>query len=356
MKRRAFILAWLSAAAAGAQTKTVGSSSSNLAVVLPGLDLNFPRDHGAHPAFRTEWWYVTGALETPRQPIGFQLTFFRARTASARTLISPIAPTQILFAHAAITLPGDALLHAERAGRPRLGAGYSEADCAVNIGAWHIQRGPNDVFALKAQDGRFAFDFSLTPTQPKWLQGDNGYSRKGSLPAQASYYMSWPQLRVGGTLTLDGKSSPAKGSAWLDHEWSSEVLGGTDVGWDWLGINLDNGGALMAFRIRNAAGETVYAHAALRDAAGRTQQWNGAQVQFQVLRRWRSARGTEYPVELEVKFGGHAVRTKPILDDQELSTMRPTSVQYWEGLVVSEGSLAGRGYLELTGYAQKLSL
>ena len=323
---------------------------------LPPKALVFPRDHGSHPDFKTEWWYVTGALDLPRKDIGFQLTFFRVRTAFAEALASPIAASQILFAHAAVTLPGDKLLHAERAARANLGAAFSPTDCDVHIGAWQMQRSVSDVFTLKTQDAQFAFDLTLKPTQPKMLQGDAGFSQKGARAEQASYYVTWPQLQVGGSIVLDGKSQAARGKAWFDHEWSSEVLGEADVGWDWLGINLADGSALMAFRIRDVRGATVFAHATLRDAAGRTQIWNGNDVQFNPLRKWRSARGTEYPVEIELRFGSNIVRTKPVIDDQELSTRRPAPVTYWEGLVRVEGTLTGRGYLELTGYAGKIAL
>ena len=351
MKRRAFMLSCLLSAIADCKTAT-----PQYAKVLRGLALQFPRDHGAHPEFRTEWWYVTGALDLPRKDIGFQLTFFRVRTGFSEALASPISASQILFAHAAVTLPGDKLLHADRAARANLGGGFSAADCDLQIGAWHMRRSASDVFTLKAQDAQFAFDLTLAPTQPKMLQGDAGFSQKGARAEQASYYLSWPQLQVDGSVVLDGKSQRAKGLAWFDHEWSSEVLGAADVGWDWLGINLADGGALMAFRIRDAAGSTVFTHAALRDAAGRTQIWSGNAVQFKPLRTWRSARGSEYPVEIELHFGPHIVHTKPVIDDQELSTRRPAPVTYWEGLVRVEGTLAGRGYLELTGYAGKITL
>ena len=350
MKRRAFMLSCLLSAMANANA----TATPQYAKVLRGLALQFPRDHGAHPDFRTEWWYVTGALDLPRRDIGFQLTFFRVRTGFAEALSSPIAASQILFAHAAVTWPGDKLLHAERAARANLGAGFSTADCDVHIGAWQMRRNASDVFTLKAQDAQFAFDFSLTPTQPKMLQGDAGFSQKSARAERASYYLSWPQLQVDGKIVLDGKSQPARGKAWFDHEWSSEVLGEADVGWDWLGINLADGGALMAFRIRDVAGTTVFAHASVRDASGLTQTWSAADVQFKALRKWRSARGTEYPVETELRFGPHLIRTKPMIDDQELSTRRPAPVTYWEGLVQVEGTLIGRGYLELTGYAGKI--
>ncbi len=353
VKRRAFMLSCLISAIAQAKPQSPYSQ------VLRGLVLQFPRDHGAHPEFHTEWWYVTGVLDpaqSARQNTGFQLTFFRSRTGFSEELASPIAASQILFAHAAVSLPGDKLLHAERASRANLGAGFAENDCDIYIGAWRMRRSETDVFRLQAQDTQFAFDLSLTPTQPKMLQGDGGYSAKGTRAGQASYYVSWPQLQVAGEIILDGKSQRTAGKAWLDHEWSSEVLGEADVGWDWLGINLADGGALMAFRIRNAAGATVFAHAALRNSAGHTWQWAGDEMTFTALRRWRSARGAEYPVELEVRFGPHTVRTKPAIDDQELSTRRPAPVMYWEGLVQLEGTLTGRGYLELTGYSGKVVL
>jgi predicted secreted hydrolase len=348
MKRRAFMLSCLLSA--------IADATPLYAKVLRGLALQFPRDHGAHPDFRTEWWYVTGALDAPRKDIGFQLTFFRVRTGFSEALPSSIAASQILFAHAAVTLPGERLLHADRAARANLGAGFSTTDCDVHIGPWQMQRSATDVFSIKAQDAQFAFDLTLSPTQPKMLQGDAGFSQKGVRAEQASYYVTWPQLRVGGSIVLDGKSQATQGVAWFDHEWSSEVLGEADVGWDWLGINLADGGALMAFRIRDAAGATVFAHATLRDAVGRTQIWSGNDVQFKALRKWRSARGTEYPVETELRFGPHMIRTKPSIDDQELSTRRPAPVTYWEGLVQVEGTLVGRGYLELTGYAGKIVL
>ena len=333
------------------------AASINYAVVQPGLPLIFPRDHGAHPDYRTEWWYVTGAVDTPTGLTGFQLTFFRARSGAAEQLKSSIAASQILFAHAAVTLPGNKLLHAERASRANLGAGFSTTDCDVHIGAWHMRHEASGAFSLQMQDPQFAMDLSLVPTKPLMLQGEEGYSQKGPQQEMASYYVSWPQLQVKGTLTHSGKRQEVQGKAWFDHEWSSQVLGQEGVGWDWIGINLADGGALMAFRVRNAQGGTVYAHAALRDAAGRVQQFGTTQVSFTPLRHWSSARSkAAYPVELEILFGQHKIQTRPVLDDQELQTHRPATVLYWEGLVNVTGTLAGRGYLEMTGYASKLNL
>jgi len=328
--------------------------------VVPGVHLSFPRDHGAHPDFRTEWWYVTGALDLPQPDSGFQLTFFRSRPGIAEALQSPLAARQILFAHAALTTPETGHEHAERAARANLGAAFADDDCDLHLGTWRMYRqetGSGEVFRLQAQGPQFSFDFTLTPSQSLLLQGDGGYSRKGRLPALASYYVSWPQLQVTGTLTRAGKRQTARGRAWFDHEWSTAILGGGAVGWDWIGINLADGGALMAFRLRDAQAATVFAHAAWRDAGGRVRQFEPADVRFSPQRLWSSPRsGARYPVQLEIRFGAHTVHTRPVVDDQELTTSQPRPVVYWEGLVDLAGSLSGRGYLEMTGYAGRLRL
>jgi predicted secreted hydrolase len=356
MRRRSFLATPLLLPSLTAAQPTAGAPA--YPPVTRGVRLIFPRDHGAHPDFRTEWWYVTGALDSPQPDVGFQLTFFRSRPGIGEGLRSPLAPRQILFAHAALTLPGERLRHAERAARAHLGASFSALDCDISIGAWRMyrqERSAGEVLRLQMQSPQFSWELTLTPAQPLLLQGDNGYSRKGHGPELASYYVSWPQLQVAGTLLRDGRPQAVAGRAWFDHEWSTALLGDGAVGWDWLGINLADGGALMAFRMRDAAGATLYAHAAWRDAAGRLRQFAAAEVRFTPLRRWISSRsGASYPVELEVRIGEFTLRTLPVLDDQELSTSRPAPVVYWEGLVRVEGSLSGRGYLEMTGYAGRL--
>jgi predicted secreted hydrolase len=358
MRRRSFLLTPLLLPALTPPPAAANGANSD--VIYPPASratrLAFPRDHGAHPEFRNEWWYVTGALDAPQRDMGFQLTFFRSRPGRAEALHSPIAASQILFAHAAITRPGAGLLHAERAARANLGSGYSTTDCDVHIGAWRMRR-LADGFQLTLRDTAFAFDLTLTSTQALLLQGESGWSQKATEPQLASHYVSWPQLQVTGTLLLDGRRQATTGRAWFDHEWSSAVLGPGSVGWDWIGINLADGGALMAFRIRDAAGATRYAHAALRDKDGRVQQFGAAEVAFSPLRHWRSPRNAaSYPVQMEIRFGPHTIQTAPVQDDQELSTHRPLPISYWEGLVAISGTLSGRGYLELTGYAGALNL
>lgn len=360
MRRRTFLVTPLLLPALLPPRAEAKQPAVNYPAASRNTRLAFPRDHGAHPGFRTEWWYVTGALNTPQGDTGFQLTFFRSRPGIAEELDSPIAASQILFAHTAITPPGAPLRHAERAGRANLGAGFSATDCDIHIGPWHMQRRGDDdgeQFRLMVQDPAFAFELTLQPTQPMLLQGENGWSQKGPHPELASHYVSWPQLQVSGHLTLNGRREAATGRAWFDHEWSSEVLAAGSVGWDWIGINLDDGGALMAFRIRNAAGDTVYAHAVLRDKNGQMTQFDSQEVSFTPLRHWTSPRnGARYPVQMEIRCGTLRIETLPVQDAQEISAHRPLPVSYWEGLVAIRGTLRGRGYLELTGYAGKLDL
>ena len=205
----------------------------------------------------------------------------------------------------------------------------------------------------------FTLQLALKPSQPRMLQGEGGYSRKGPKPQQASYYYSEPHLAVTGTVTREGKPVAVQGSAWLDHEWSTSVLDPAASGWDWVGANLDDGGALMAFRIRGKDGATLWAHASLRDGSGRVMQYAPDQVAFTPRRTWQSPRTqARYPVEMSLKTGNTNWVLSPLQDDQELDSRQSTGSVYWEGAVkvMRDGAAAGRGYLELTGYVKPLKL
>jgi predicted secreted hydrolase len=190
------------------------------------------------------------------------------------------------------------------------------------------------------------------------LNGAGGYSRKGPKPEQASHYYSVPHLAVSGFVTRGAKRSSVKGTAWLDREWSSTLLPDEAVGWDWAGINLDDGGALMAFQVRGRNGRPVYAGGTLRRPNGAQIAFGPKDVRFVPRRRWRSpASGAAYPVETDflvrLPEGVRRYRLKPLFDAQELDGRGGGMPVYWEGAVTTEG---GRGYLELTGYAGALSL
>ena len=326
MKRRHFLASALLPLAARA------AKVSYPAVV--SRPLVFPRDYGAHPDFRTEWWYVTGWLEGP---VGFQITFFRARPEEQSDNPSSFNPRQILFAHAALSDPRRGhLVHDQRAARAGLSLAEAEtARTAVWIDDWSLVREDGGYHA-KVVAREFAFDLTLTPRGRPTLQGENGFSRKGHRPEEASYYYSEPHLAVTGKLDGGGIT----GSAWLDHEWSSAYLAPEAAGWDWTGINLNDGGSFMAFQMRAKKGGIHYAPPG---------------VHFEPPRSWRSPRtGVQYPVEMQV----NDLRLVPLMDDQELDARASVGTVYWEGAVraYKDKSEVGRGYLELTGYWQPMKL
>lgn len=332
--------------------------------VLPGRMLQFPRDFGAHPGHRTEWWYVTGWLQTPEgKPLGFQVTFFRSRTGHDPANPSAFAPKQLIIGHAALSDPAlGRLVHDQRSAREGFGLAWAKTGTTdVKLDDWSMKRAADGHYDVVVRSGELSFVLRLSQTQAPLLQGENGFSRKGAAPGHASYYYSEPQLKVDGQVGRAGGAKPlaVTGTAWLDHEWSSQVLDPGAVGWDWLGANLDDGGALMAFRIRDKAGATLWAHAALRDAQGHVTQYGREQVEFTPVERWKSPRtGAVYPVAADLTTGTTRWQLRPLQPDQELDSRRSTGAVYWEGAVrvSKDGRPAGRGYLELTGYVDAMAL
>jgi predicted secreted hydrolase len=333
--------------------------------------LVFPRDHGAHPDTRTEWWYVTGRLQGSRagEVFGFQVTFFRSRTDVPADHPSRFAARQLLFAHAALSdLPGKRLRHDQRIAREGFGiAQAASEDTALVLRDWRLARHATAAHGgyraeVASASAGFALRLDLAATQPVLLQGDAGLSRKGPLASQASHYYSQPQLGVAGELQRDGRSQAVVGTAWLDHEWSNTLMPPDAVGWDWIGMNLDDGSALTAFRLRRRDGSSLWSGGSLRRAAAPVQPFEGADaVRFTPGRRWTSpATGTTYPVHwtVESPAGRHEVRA--LLDAQELDSRASTGSIYWEGLSelvdATTGRRVGQGYLEMTGYAGALRL
>jgi len=370
-RRSALQLAWMWAKrfSAGAMAALLfcfaaggWAAPPQFSAVTPGKPLDFPQDFGAHPSFRTEWWYVTGWLQTPdNKPLGFQITFFRSATEHDAADPSRFAPKQLIIAHAALSDPAfGRLRHAQKIAREGFGLAYAKAgDTDVKIEDWQLSRAADGRYRASIRSAQFAFEFTLTPTQPPMPQGEHGFSRKGSGPRQASYYYSQPQLKVTGSIVREGKPVSIGGNAWLDHEWSTSVLDENASGWDWTGINLDDGSALMAFQIRSKTGEKLWAHAALRDAQGRVRQFEPEQVRFSPLRHWRSPHTrASYPVAMEIRTGPTVWQLTPLQDDQELDSRQSTGSVYWEGAVSAtrDGQPAGRGYLEMTGYLAPLKL
>ena len=331
---------------------------------LPPKTLTFPRDRGSHPDFRTEWWYITGhAVSTApeRRDFGFQLTFFRSRVEVAQAMTSNFAARQLVFAHAAITdVQGKKLWHDQRIARAGFDvASASEQDMNIKLRDWTLSAAGGSYTAeLPAAD--FSIHLQFRETQAVLLQGQQGLSRKGPEENQASYYYSQPQLAASGSFQVKEQTFVVTGKAWLDHEWSHELLHSSAVGWDWIGMNLDDGSALTAFRLRDKDGNAVWTGGSLRTVAGGLRVFSQGEVMFRPHRSWTSPlTQITYPVEWAVGTPGETYTVKALLDNQELDSRNSTGSVYWEGLselADSRGRRVGMGYLEMTGYGQALRL
>jgi len=353
---------WLLLALAISTASPAQAAVPSFATVTPDRPLALPNDFGAHPDFRTEWWYATGWLAMPDgKPIGFQITFFRSATEHDASNPSAFAPRQLIIAHAALSDPAlGKLQHDQKSARQGFGLAYAKTgNTDVKLDNWTLKRSPDGSYRVVIAAREFNLTLQMAPTQPPMLQGQNGFSRKGPELPQASYYYSEPQLKVSGSVTRKGKVAAVTGTAWLDHEWSSSVLHPEAVGWDWVGANLDDGGALVVFRIRDRNGAVLWSHAALRDASGKITQFPPEQVRFSALRNWRSPRtNATYPVAMQIQTGSLTWQLTPLQDDQELDSRQSTGAIYWEGAakLTRDGQPVGRGYLELTGYVKPLKL
>ncbi|QNK72309.1 carotenoid 1,2-hydratase [Variovorax sp. PAMC28562] len=332
---------------------------------LPPRTLQFPRDFGSHPDLATEWWYITGhARAQDGREFGYQVTFFRSRIDAAKPLNSAFAAKQIVFAHAAITdLDGKKLWHDQRIAREGFGvASASQSDTDVKLRDWSLVRRPDSQGTYEAHVAAtgFAIDLRFAPTQPVLLQGDAGLSRKGPSPDQASYYYSEPQLAAQGRLTLQGRAFDVTGTAWLDHEVSEALLHPDAVGWDWIGMNLDDGSALTAFHLRRRDGSALWAGGSMRQKGGAARSFSENEVRFQAESTWTSPRTKAvYPTRWRVQTSAGTFTVRALLDDQELDGSGATGGVYWEGLselLDAQGKRVGRGYLEMTGYAAPLQL
>lgn len=341
--------------------------------------LRFPRDHGSHNDSRTEWWYLTGqASDASGRAFGFQVTFFRRRIDGTETLQSRLAARHLLMAHAAITdVQSGRLFHEQRIARwnglppaqPERSVFASEHDTHIRLRDWRLERETSGAYATYIDSDTLHIALQATPRQPWLLQGDQGFSRKGPDPAQASFYISHPQLAVKGRLGLGSQRFDITGTAWLDHEWSESLLHPEAVGWDWIGINLNNGDSLTAFQLRRADGSALWAGGSFRaNGSAEGARFQPTDLEFTPQRHWTSPRtGARYPVEWRLStpapHAGTPARTtytlKAVIDPQELDAQASTGTVYWEGLsdlFDSNGQRVGHGYLEMTGYARRLAL
>ncbi|MGI9327783.1 MAG: lipocalin-like domain-containing protein [Pseudomonadales bacterium] len=351
--------------------------AADFARASPEVRLQFPQDHGPHPQFRSEWWYLTLMLEDSQgNEYGGQFTLFRQALAAGREARAdnPWDAAQVYLAHLAATdVAGGRHRFAERISRshPEL-AGVLAQPFAAWLENWRLaSRGAAFLpLTLHAAADSFAWDLALDSTRPLVQQGHSGYSAKG--PGQGSHYYSLTRLQAQGKLSLDGRAVAVHGSGWLDREWSTSVLSAGQQGWDWFALQLRDGRDLMMFRLRrDDCDRDPYDHGVLVDAEGRSQRLDAEQFTLTPLREWRGPEHAAlvpvagckvaadasrspghgpWPLEWQLQLGNEQFRIRAALLDQRMRT----SVQYWEGLVhvydAAGETQLGRGYMELTGY------
>ncbi len=357
--------AMVSAAPPPAQLRS-DEAPAGFAQALAPWSFAFPRDHGPHPQFRQEWWYVSGNLDAASgERLGFELTFFRfALQPESGLAPEPAASAwrarQIYLAHFAITdVSAGRFRFAQKLSRAALGlAGAQTLPLRVWIDDWSLEAataGPAQQWSLRATQPGYVLELTLQAAAPPVLNGDAGLSRKSGEPSAATYYYSMPRLPVHGRLIREGHPLRLQGLAWLDREWGSGGLGAQQVGWDWFALQLNDGSALMFYALRDrddsrdphSAGTWV-------EAAGGSRPLSNEEVRIEVTDHWSNAQGTRYPARWRIRVPALAleVSVRPVLADQELLT----TPDYWEGAVDVRGTragrnIAGRGYVELVGYA-----
>ena len=349
-------------------------ADSGFAQVLGPREFEFPRDHGPHPEYRQEWWYVTGNLDAANgERFGFELTFFRFALApppaaapvgsEARGAESRWRTRQIYMAHFAITdVARQRFRFSQKLSRGAVGlAGAQRPPLRVWVDDWSLAASPGEGSAddtqwhLRAEESGYELTLDTQALPQPVLNGDQGFSRKSSAAGSASYYYSIPRVAVHGQLLRDGKPLDVSGLAWVDREWGSGPL---DRGWDWFALQMNDGSSLMFYALRRDDGRRDPNSAGTwTSATGQSRKLSSEEVQIDVLDYWTNPRGERYPGRWRVRVPavGVDVEVRPALQNQELTT----STRYWEGAVdVSAASAggdgrkpAGRGYVELVGYA-----
>ena len=358
---------------------------SSLLTVVPGLAADtaqefriategyryaFPRDHGAHEEFRTEWWYYTGQVTTKDgRPFGYELTFFRRGMPreQTKTLPSKWAVSHLYLAHFAISDLSKTRFHStDKMSRAGLGkAGAASDRLHVWIDQWSVESplASPGTQTLKAAEGDLALQLTVSSEKPPVVHGINGISRKGPVTGQASHYYSFTRLATTGTLTVGNESFEVSGTSWMDHEFGSADLDKDLVGWDWFCLQLDDQRELMLYRLRKADGSADPASSGTlidRDGKGHhlllgdftlepTSYWTSPASKARYPQRWR----------LTVPAQQLALELVPRMAEQELSPKRSTQITYLEGAIEATGTaqgkpIHGQGYMELTGYAERI--
>lgn len=352
--------------------EAVGPDTEGYRRAAPGTGIRFPEDHGPHPDYQLEWWYLTANLHTESgRRFGVQFTIFRnalalpdSASAEAPVTASPDRDSgwstrQLYLAHAAVTdVEAGRFMAEERLSRGAAGLAFARASpLEVRVENWFLRQTGSATFPLKIRSDAegFGFDLDMAPVKPVVLQGDEGFSPKGPAEGQASMYYSYTRMQTTGSVRVGNESFRVEGLSWMDREWSTGFLGPDQIGWDWFSIQLDDGRDLMVFQLRTAGPDGApWKDGTIVDAEGRATRLGPDDFHLETGKTWTSARsGARYPVEwrLQVPREDLDLRVSALYEAQELNV----SVNYWEGAmdVFSEpdGDRVGSGYLEMTGYA-----
>jgi predicted secreted hydrolase len=315
---------------------------------------SFPADHGAHPGFRNEWWYLTGNIDTTTgRRFGYQLTFFNsalrppASAGSSSAWDSPRA----WMAHLALTDVQSNKYHAvERVTRENPGLAGANAE-RVWLEDWELVFGdatrPWRLHAIDTGHG-IGIDFELRPLKPPVLQGRDGLSQKSPAPGNASYYYSLPRLATGGTVRVGTEEFAVRGQSWLDREWSTSALAADQSGWNWFSLQFDDGQELMYYELLDQNGLTHPQSAGNWTNRDAEQTYIApTDLRLTPLATWTSPIGTVYVIRWELTYAGHRWLVAAVIAEQWLDLSLP----YWEGAVdirdADTLAPAGRGYVEM---------
>ncbi len=327
----------------------------------------FPRDHGAHPGFKTEWWYFTGNLEDERKRrFGYQLTIFRQGIQ-----LVPAQPEScwsvrdFYFGHFAVSDIGNDRFHSEeKVSRGALGEAHATTGkMDVAIGPWTIGQAANEDIHIAAAEPAIGLDLTEHPAKPLVLEGVGGLSQKAEGPGEASYYYSYPRLATSGHLRIGDQTWAVSGLSWFDHEFSTSSLGRDQVGWDWFCLQLDDREEIMLYLMRDRSGAVdAHSEGTWVNADGTSQRLAPGSFSVKKTGSWRSSvSGALYPAGWRIAIPGHSAELEfvPAMADQELHLTKMGTLDYWEGACSAQGSVAGKkvtgvGYTELTGYAGSL--
>ncbi len=357
--------------------RLVLAASLAFAVASSPYAFHFPNDHGSHPSYQSEWWYFTGHLRVADgRRFGYEITFFRVRlrpkdVVRATRILgrSHWRGDEIYAAHFAITdQDGAKFFHAERLARSAFGLGGAAVGrLAVNAAQWSLvgqsmSDRSRERMTLHAEDAGTRLDLVQTPLKPPAIHGHDGVFRKGACASCASHYYSYSRLRTQGVLTYAGKNLKVSGLSWMDHEFGTDQLQSEETGWDWMSLQLDDGRELMLYIFRRPDGSIEPQSAgSIIERDGRVQPLSLNQFRVTSTSHWRSAQThAQYPSSWRVQIpsGSLDVNVTPVLADQELVLRSAPS--YWEGAVdvrdAANSRPRGQGYVELTGYVERVIL